>query len=75
MGRLLTILLMVLALWIGVEVYTEVLHGAFGGLFGSAFEAPADRSTPDRAADAFQRAYNTSEERVDRALEEQGLSE
>ncbi len=60
---------MILAIWTGLEIYNHGLAGAFGGVLGSAFEAPANRSTPDRAQDAFQRAYNTSEKRVDRALE------
>jgi hypothetical protein len=57
-----------------VEIYTEGTAGAFGGLFtrfSEELNAPAQRSTPDRAADAFQRAWNTSEERVDRLLREQ----
>lgn len=69
MGRLIALILIVLGIWVGVEVYTEGIGGAFGGIFASTFEAPATRSTPDRAADAFQRAYNSSEERVDRLLE------
>jgi hypothetical protein len=69
MGRIFALAFIILAIWAGAEVYTYGVGGAFGGLFSS-FEAPADRSTPDRAADAFQRAYNTSEERVDRQLRE-----
>ena len=71
-GRLLGLALILLCVWTGAEVYTKGASGAFGGLFASwsaEVAAPADRSTPDRAADAFQRAWNTSEARVDRALE------
>jgi len=68
MQRIFGILIIVLAIWAGVEVYTRGMGGAFGGLFGSGLEAPATRSTPDRAADAFQRAYDKSEKRVDDAL-------
>jgi hypothetical protein len=72
-GRILGIGFIVVGIWVGLEVYTEGVAGAFGGLFerlapASAFEAPAERSTPDRAVDAFQRAYDQSEGRVDRAL-------
>ncbi len=75
MRKIFTILLIAVAIWTGLEVYTEGVDGAFGGLFSrlpsaSAVEAPATRSTPDRAADAFQRAYNKSEQRVDRLLRE-----
>ncbi len=71
MGRLFAIIMIVSAIWLGAEVYTKGVDGAFGGFFASAFEAPANRSTPDRAADAFQRAYNKSADRVDQMLERQ----
>jgi hypothetical protein len=69
MGRIFALAFIVLVIWAGAEVYTKGIGGAFGGLLSS-FEAPAERSAPDRAADAFQRAYNTSESRVDRQLDE-----
>ena len=79
MVKLFKIVLILLCVWTAVEVYSEGVNGAFGGLFagldGSVLEAPANRSTPDRAADAFQRAYNKSETRVDALLEEKGLSD
>jgi hypothetical protein len=65
----------VLFLWVALEVYTHGVGGAFGGLFGrfasaEALQTPAERSTHDRAADAFQRAYDKSTSRVDQALGE-----
>lgn len=75
MGRLFAIVLIVLGVWAGIEVYTNGVDGAFGGLFADTYQAPAERSTPDRAADAFQRAYNKSEERVDRQLRQPGAQE
>jgi hypothetical protein len=72
MGRIFALALLVLAVWAGAEVYTKGVGGAFGGLLSS-FETPADRTAPDRAADAFQRAWNTSEKRVARQLEEGSL--
>ena len=71
MERLFVISMIVAAIWAGAEVYTKGVDGAFGGIFASAFEAPANRSTPDRAADAFQRAYDKSGDRVDEMLERQ----
>jgi hypothetical protein len=68
----------VLAVWTAVEIYTEGLDGAFGGLFAGyadALEAPAGRASPNRATDAFQRAYNKSESRVDALLEKQDPGE
>lgn len=75
MGKLFAIVLIVIAVWVGLTVYTQGTDQAFGGLFArfsgsSALDAPATRSTPHRAGDAFQRAYDESEDRVDRALRE-----
>jgi hypothetical protein len=67
MTRILGIALFVCALWISIEIYTEGVDGAFGGALAGASEEPAARSR--HAANAFQRAYNSSENRVDRALE------
>ena len=71
MQRMIGIILIVLALWVGIEVYTEGTERAFGGLFASGSEEPDEqRSTPQRAADAVQRAYDKSAERIDRQLGE-----
>lgn len=78
MARRLGLVLIVLAVWTAVEIYNEGVDGAFGGLFAGytdAFDAPAGRSSPDRATDAFQRAYNKSESRVDALLEKQDPGE
>ena len=71
MGKLFGIILLVLGIWLGVEVFTEGVDGAFGGIFasGSADEAPPTRSTSERAADSVRRAYSESVDRVDRQLE------
>jgi hypothetical protein len=73
MGKLLAIVLIVIAIWVGLTVYTEGTDQAFGGLFArssgsSTLDAPETRSTPRRVGDAVQRAYDESEDRVDRAL-------
>jgi hypothetical protein len=75
MGKVIAIALIVIAIWVGLTIYTEGRDQAFGGLFArlldsSRLDAPATRSTPDRALDAFQRAYDKSEDRVERALQE-----
>jgi hypothetical protein len=77
MGKLIGIILIVVGIWVGMTVYTEGTDQAFGGVFAffgaSSSEEPAAdaRSTPRRAADAFQRAYDKSLERVDRSLGEE----
>jgi len=75
MGKLFAIVLIVIAIWVGITVFTEGTDRAFGGLFAgspgsSTLEATEARSTGERAGDAVQRAYDESEDRFDRALGE-----
>jgi hypothetical protein len=71
MGRIFGILFIVLAVWTGVEVYTEGFGGAFGGLVARLgwAEPESPPPVPERAARAFEDAYRASEERVRRQLE------
>ena len=73
MGRIIGMGFFVLALWAGVEFATKGPSGAFGGLFAKG-EAPVDPAQyierTGKAADAFQRAYDSSIERTEKALEE-----
>ena len=72
MGRILGIGFIVLAVWVGVEVYSEGTAGAFGGLLtrvGLAAEEERRPPLPERAASAWQDAYRASEDRVERLLE------
>ena len=68
MGRVFGILFVVLAVWSGVEVYTEGTAGAFGGLFPRlglvAEEQEAAPPVTERAASAWREAYQAAEERV-----------
>jgi hypothetical protein len=75
MGKVFAIVLMVIAIWVAVTVYSEGVDRAFGGLFagslGSSTVDPAEtRSTPERARQAVQRAHDESQDRFDRALGE-----
>ena len=75
MGKILAMVLMVIAIWVAVTVYSEGTDRAFGGLFAgslgsSAVDAPETRSTPQRAGEAVQRAFDESQDRFDRALGE-----
>ena len=75
MGKLLAIVLMVVAIWVAVTVVSEGTDRAFGGLFAgsrssSAVDVTDTRSTPQRARDAVQHAYDESQDRFDRALGE-----
>jgi hypothetical protein len=78
MGRLAALALAILAIGAGVHVLREGPGRAFGGrLAGLAarFQAPAERESPDRPLDAFQRAWNRSEDRVDHLLEQPAARE
>jgi hypothetical protein len=72
MGKAFGILLIVTAVWVGLEVYTEGVNGAFGGRL--AFlgpEAPQveeveHRWAGERAADAFRGARDRRIDRIER---------
>jgi hypothetical protein len=75
MGKILAIVLMAIAIWVAVTVYSEGTDRAFGGLFAgslgsSTVDVTETRSTPQRAGEAVQRAYDESQDRFDRALGE-----
>ncbi len=79
MARILKLALLVLFVWASVEFYTNGVDGVFGGLFAQQRDVNRRSteivSTSKRAAGAFQRAYDTSETRVEKMLEEKGISE
>jgi hypothetical protein len=75
MGKAFAIVLMAIAVWVAVTVYSEGTDRAFGGLFASSqgsssLDSPAHRPTPERAREAVQRAFDESQDRFDRALGE-----
>ena len=78
MRKIIAAILLILAVWVGVEVNAEGVDGAFGGLFVNGpesvamIDAPPDRTTAKRTRDAFQRAYEKSEDRVEMLLAQPG---
>lgn len=72
MGKAIGILLIVTAIWVGLEVYTEGVNGAFGGRLAflgpeTADQAPEEhRWAGERAADAFEAARDRRIDRVER---------
>ena len=71
MGRAFGFLSLVLALWIVMEFYANGVGGAFGGALSSGESGDKEPQAvlrTERAVDAFQRAYDESTARVDRAL-------
>jgi hypothetical protein len=75
MGKVFGILLVVLGIWIGMEVYLkgtdQALGGALGFLEGSGAEVGDRRTTPQRAGDAARRAHRVADERRNRLLGEE----
>jgi hypothetical protein len=72
MGSALKIAAAVLAVWIGFELHTNGVNGAFGGIFASANSSePEDtRSTVQRAGSSASRAHQESDDRRQRMLGE-----
>jgi hypothetical protein len=76
MGKIFGILLVVVGIWLGLEVYQNGIQGAFGGALatlGSSADEHAirdPRSVPQRAGDAVERAHAEAEARLERMLGE-----
>ncbi len=72
MGSALKIGAVVLAIWVGFEVHTNGVNGAFGGVFASAdTNEPEDTTTiTQRAGTSASRAHDEANERRQRMLAE-----
>ena len=72
MGSALKIGAVVLAIWVGFEVHTNGVNGAFGGVFASAHtDEPEDtRTVTQRAGTSASRAHDEANERRQRMLGE-----
>ena len=74
MGRIFGILLIVVAIWIGMQIYLEGTRHAFGGAFDSSIaraEAPRNvRTTPQRAGDAVRGSLADEAEKRERLMPE-----
>lgn len=75
MGKIIGLLLVVVGIWVGVEVYSNGVDGAFGGVLASrAGDRPAAevdrRSTPRRAGDAVENAHAAADARREKLLGE-----
>jgi len=75
MGRIISLLLAVLGIWVAVEVYTNGVNGAFDGAlarFGgeSAEEEATPGTAPQRAGRAVESAHAAAEERRSKLLDD-----
>ena len=74
MGRIISLLLAVVGIWVGVEVYTHGVDGAFDGAlarFGSdETEKVTPGTAPQRAGRAVESAHAAADERRSRMLGE-----
>jgi hypothetical protein len=72
MGSVLKIAAIVLVIWVGFEVHTNGVDGAFGGIFASANSSKSeDKGTlPRRAGNSASQAHQQADERRQRMLGE-----
>ena len=75
MAKLVGIVLLVLGVWVGITLYTEGTHRAFGGVLARFAPAPAEGALPDtrapleRVRDKVRAAREASSERIERGLD------
>jgi hypothetical protein len=70
MGKLVGIVLLLTAFWVGSELSTHGTDGAFGGLFAAEDPVRDLRSTPQRLGDKARDSMLAGENRLERMLEE-----
>lgn len=73
MGKTFGIVVVAIGIWVSVEIYSEGMDGAFGGLFASSSTGAADAprsaaSVPKRAGAEVERAHREHEARYDALL-------
>ena len=68
MGKNFGILVIVVALWVGLTIFTEGTDAAFGGLFAGSEKEVADgsgRALPRRVEEQVRDVYREQEERIE----------
>ncbi len=71
MGKLVGVTMMVLAFWIGSEIFSHGVDGAFGGLFSSSPTEVEERvNRVQRIGGKAEHALKVGEERVNRLVPE-----
>jgi hypothetical protein len=72
MGSALKIAAAVLAVWVGFELHTNGVDGAFGGIFGSGSSSvsEAEPTAAQRAGTSASRAHQEADERRQKMLGE-----
>ena len=76
MAKIFGMLLVVVGIWLGLEVYQNGIEGAFGGALASLGDSADEqavhdpRSVPQRAGAAVERAHAEAEARLERMLDE-----
>ncbi len=69
MGKLIGIVVTVVGLWVGLEVYQNGTDGAFGGILGGGeTDGETRTSAPQRAGRAVQNAHSDADARRQRIL-------
>ncbi len=81
MQKLVGIIIIVVAIWVGIEVYTQGIDGAFGGVFATfssgaapekSAQAPTEnRTVPRRVGDRVQAHMDQGAARIDEQAEKE----
>lgn len=84
MQKLMGIVLMVVGIWVGIEIYTQGIDGAFGGIFASSRGAgeqttlstqpttpPDNRTVVRRAGDRVQSHMDEGAARIEEQVEQE----
>jgi len=72
MGKVFGLLMIVGMAWVGIEVYSKGVEGAFGGIFSNepAMQAAEQlQSTPQRAGERVEEAMRRAEENRNQQLD------
>jgi len=75
MGKIIGLLMTVVGVWVGVEIYLNGTQNAFGGALafledGDGGELRDPRTVPQRAGDKARRAHQQADDRRNRLLGE-----
>ena len=74
MGKLFGLILIVVGVWVGMEIYTQGVNRAFGGLFAGVAEEAADLRSPlERIQDKGRHASDAQLERIERQLNDSSV--
>jgi hypothetical protein len=72
MAKAFAILLIVLGVWLGLEIFTNGTEGAFGGVFASGSPSASKEPTAQRIRNKVQRSMKAQSARTERGIGDEG---